>query len=277
MIMGRNYRELTQDEWVELERLYPTTRNSELAQMFDITVDMLSKKIASPRGWKKDLKAVHVRATQRRKMTDDEMAWLMKHYKHTKNSEIMARFGISDCKLHYLAKKHGLKKSKQFLFKVRSNACKIARDVCRELGIYEETDERMRRLQKERKAKGLKPQGGFREGQSLKTQMSSERFSEMMTRIHQKRNETIRKERLRLRWGLPQKTKMKLHHYGVDNEMRRRSMYRYLFRKRGYIVERGDNVVYYDDTTKRRPRMEANAPNYGLRVMPWEDEHESLG
>ena len=76
--------------------------------------------------------------------------------------------------------------------------------------------------------------------------------------------------------GLPQLTKMKLHCYGYNKELRTRATHRHLFRKRGYIVERGDNVVYYDDTTKRRPRMEANAPNYGLKVMPWEDEHESL-
>ena len=104
--------------------------------------------------------------------------------------------------------------------------------------------------------------------------MTPERFMEVIEKSRLSRKKTIERDRLRLRWGLPQLTKMKLHHHGYDKEMRRRSMHRYLFKKRGYIVERGGNVVYYDDTTKRRPQMEANAPNYGLKVMPWVDDHE---
>ena len=34
-----------------------------------------------------------------------------------------------------------------------------------------------------------------------------------------------------------------------------------------HIVERSSDEVYYNEETERRPKMEANAHLYGLRVM----------
>ena len=276
MIMGRNYRELTQDEWVELERLYPVTTNRELSRRYDISIDALVDNLAIPNGWKKDIKAVKIGSRNGRTLEGKDLAWFIKHYKHTKNADIMEKLGIGDCQLHKLARKHGLKKSKQFMRRMQANATEHAYEVCKRYGIYEETSRRMSEMQRKLKESGKPVQGGFLPCVSNKDRMSPERFRAMVEKSRLTRKKAIERDRLRLRWGLPQLTKMKLHCYGYNKELRTRATHRHLFRKRGYIVERGDNVVYYDDTTKRRPRMEANAPNYGLRVMPWEDEHESL-
>lgn len=80
--------------------------------------------------------------------------------------------------------------------------------------------------------------------------------------------ETYRKERMRVRWGLAQKTKLNILPDGYTKKRRAMTMHRYLFRRYNYIVEFGSNVVYYDEETERRPRMEANAHKFGLKVLP---------
>ena len=78
--------------------------------------------------------------------------------------------------------------------------------------------------------------------------------------------ELRRKERVRMHFGLPQQTKLNLSYDGYTPKMRKRAVHRHLFRKYGYIVDRGDDTVYYNEETIRRPKMESTAHLYGLRV-----------
>ena len=41
--------------------------------------------------------------------------------------------------------------------------------------------------------------------------------------------------------------------------------------KHGYLVAHGDDIIYYDDETNRRPLMESKAHLYGLTVRAWTD------
>lgn len=75
----------------------------------------------------------------------------------------------------------------------------------------------------------------------------------------------------RLYWGLPQQTRLNISYDGYTPRMRKKSIHRHLFRKHGYLVERGDDTVYYDNETDRRPKMEANAHKWGLTVEEWKD------
>ena len=257
----RNYRELSDEEVLELERLYPVTPNRELSRRFDISVDAIQDRFASPRGWKKNMKAVKIGNRGGRSLTEKEVAWIARHYQHTKNEDILRKFGIGECLLHRIARKYGLKKSRQFMKKVVDANNKSAIAVCREYGLYEKNAESARRQWAEYNAKGKPHNMGFQKGQSNKDRFGEKRFSEIIAKATATRNETIRKERMRIRWGLPQKTNMKLVGGG-----RKRTIYKYLFKKRNYIVERGSTDIYYDDLTKRSPTMEANAHKYGLTV-----------
>lgn len=260
--MFRNYRELTASEIGEIERLYPVTPNREIARRYDISVDALQDYIAYPRGWKKDRKAVLIGNRNGRSLTEKEVQWIVRHYRHTKNDDIMAKFGIGENSLHRVARKYGLTKSRQHMKKMQWNATCHAHEACRRYGVYEETSIRMKKEAEERKARGERIPGSFMPGQSNRDRLTKKRFKECYERIHEKRRETIRKERLRIKWGLPQKTKMKLVSGG-----RKRACYRHLLRKKNYIVGRGENDVYYDEHTDRRPKMEANAHKFGLRVV----------
>ena len=263
-----NYRELTDEEIRQLGELYPVTTNRELSRRFGISVDALQDYVAYPRGWKKDRKAVQIGNRGGRSLTEKEVGWIIRHYQHTKNEDIMQKFGIGESTLHRLARKHGLKKSRQQMKKTQQEATQAAWQACRDYGIYEETRERMKREAEERKARGERIPGSFMPGQSNKDRLSPKRFAEHMDMIHAKRRETIRKDRIRLHFGLPQKTRMKLCYNGYGHAERKKSMHRHLFRKHGYIVERGSNTVYYDEETVRHPLMEANAAKYGLKVNP---------
>lgn len=267
----RNYRELTDEELLELERLYPVTPNRTLAKQFDISVDGLQDYVAYPRGWKKNRKAVLIGNRDGRSLTEKQEGWIIRHYKNTKNSDIMEKFGIGEATLHRLARKHDLKKTKQFTKKMQAAATAAAYEDCRDYGVYEESSRRQKILAAERKARGERIPSSFMPGQSNKDRLSPKRFKECIAKSRAKRNESIRKDRIRIHFGLPQKLKMKLHYLGYSAVHRKKSIHRHLFRKHGYIVEYGDDTCYYTSETKRHPKMEKNAKKWGLKVEPWKE------
>lgn len=263
----RNYRELTDEEIRQLEDLYPVTTNRELSRRFGISVDALQDFIAYPRGWKKDLKALRIGNRNGRTLTEKETQWIIRHYQHTKNEDIMQKFGIGESALHRIARKHGLKKSRQQMKKTQQEATQAAWQACKDYGVYEEASRRMTEKMKAMSARGEYIPGSFMPGQSNKDRLTPKRFKECMEKGHKKRNETIRKERIRIHFGLPQKTRLNLTYGGYDEAHKKKALHRHLFRKLGYIVERSSDEVYYNEETERRPKMEANAHLYGLRVM----------
>ena len=146
---------MTEVELGELERLYPVTTNMELSRRYDISIDALIDNIAIPNGWKKDIKAVKIGSRNGRTLEGKDLAWFIKHYKHTRNADICKRFGIGESQLHRIARKHGLKKSKQFMKRMQSNSVEQSYKVCKRFGIYEETSRRMTELQRKLKEMGL--------------------------------------------------------------------------------------------------------------------------
>ena len=272
--MCRSYRELSETEISEIAALYPVTTNREIARRYDISVDALQDYLAYPNGWKKNRKAIYIGNRGGRSLTEKEIAWICKHYQHTKNEDIMNKFGIGESTLHRLARKHGLKKSRQQQRKTQWNATCRAREACRKYGVYEETRERMRKKMQEMSARGERIPGSFMPGVSNMQRLGKKRNQERITKAHATRNETIRKERMRMNWGLPQKTRMRLSINGCTGRSRQKAIHRHLFRKYGYYCEWGEDTVYYDENTDRRLKMEANAHLYGLTVEPWIEEEE---
>lgn len=264
----RNWRELTADELAEIEKLYPVTTNRELSRRFRISVHALQDSLAYPNGWKKDRKSVLIGNRSGKGLTDKQLAWFIKHFRNTKNDEIMEKLGIGESTLHRVARKYGLKKTKQFVKKMRVNATEQAYVVCRRYGIYDATAERMRTKMLEISSRGERIPGSFAPGVTNEQRLGKKRDRERIEKARQTRNETIRKERMRAKWDLPRLTNMHILPYGYTDKRRLMSMHRYLFRKFNYIVERGSNDVFYDEHTERRPMMEANAHRYGLRVLP---------
>ena len=260
----RNYRELTEREIGEIAELYPTTPNREIARRYDISVDALQDYLAHPRGWKKNYNAVLIGNRGKRSLTEKEVAWIVKHFKHTKNDDIMAKFDIGESTLHRLARKYGLKKTKQQMRKMQRNAANHANAACKKYGVYEETRQRMKIKMREMYASGIVHPAGFKPGVSNRERLGEKRFRAAIEKSVASTKETRRKERMRIRWGLPQKTKLRLHPYGLTAKGRKKINYRHNLRKRGYLIEWGCDDVYYDEGTDRSDAVEANAGKLGF-------------
>ena len=131
----RNYRELTQREIDKLKELYPVTTNRELCKIFGISVDAIQDRFAYPNGWKKERFKLGNRGGK--SLDEKSINWIIKHYRHTRNADILEKFGIGEATLHRIARKHSLTKSRQYMNKAARANNDVAMEVCRRYKIYE--------------------------------------------------------------------------------------------------------------------------------------------
>lgn len=269
----RNYRELSDEEVQQLKLLYPVTPNRRLSQMFSVSVDAIVDHFARPRGWQKDQEAIKlaIRGSYH-ELTEREEQWIVRHYHNTRNGDIMTKYGIGESQLNKVRKKYGLKKTANFMRKMRREAVAHSVTAFRDHGESERAAERAREQWAERKRTGDYGNVGFKKGESNKDRMSPKRYRQMVEKARQKRNETIRKDRIRIHWGMEPKTKL-VKNWDAKRDWHR-SHYRYKFRQFGYDVESGSNDIYYFPDTVRHPIMERNAQKWGIRILPAEEEYE---
>lgn len=194
-------------------------------------------------------------------LNDKQLAWFIRHYKHTKNDEICAKLGISTSYLHNLARRHGLKKSKQFMKK-----CQAAAVVAAKIAVENEDDEaKARRADNARKNA---EKGRFQKGEWA----LANKTAEELAAINEKRKETWYKTRrddeVRLNWGLPQETNF--HFARVQDPHRNRCLMQLrtnMRRKNGYeIPQKSGMVAYVVATTKRSVKREENAKKFGMII-----------
>ena len=171
----------------------------------------------------------------RRAIPEAAEEWIIAHYKHTRNDEIKAKFGISDGALHRFARKHGLKKTAQFRKKCQKNASDAAARSHLAHGTYPAKGHRIPRSEEFQ----------FRAGQKIA------RSPEEIARRTETRKRTIAEDRARVLFGLPQKTKVK-----VTKQPRKKISQRSYLRKLGYIVARGSDTAYFTPDTRRSMAIE---------------------
>ena len=194
-------------------------------------------------------------------LTERQTKWLTAHYKHTKNAEIAARLGISESYLHRVARSLGLKKTKQFMRKTQANATAHA-----QVAMANETPEQKER-RRQQANQNRNPDRCFKPGiyaLGCKT-------AEELAKIDAKRAATWRKTRqddeMRLNWYGEQQTKFHYRRHPDPEKNRRLTKLRHYFRKIGYdIPSRSGMVAYFDDETKRTPKLEAEARNLGMII-----------
>lgn len=188
--------------------------------------------------------------TEKITLTPQQERWLIRHFKHTKNDEIMSRLGLSHSTLHRLARELGLKKSKQFMKKCQEATTQAAWRANRR--------------------KGWPPKGYripnrdkncFKKGVTNLQRLGPKRNAERIAKSAATRRETVRKEHARIVFGLPQKTKLKI--FSNPN----RIQIRYQLKKRGYLVERGGREAIVTPHTQRSPRYEEKARREGMKII----------
>lgn len=190
---------------------------------------------------------------KKKELTDAELKWLSAHFKHTQNSEITSRLGISESTLHRLARKMGLSKSRQYMRKCQLYAAQQAQASHVENGTYPPKGFIIPGSEKYR----------FRKGESIKDRMSSKRYNEMQEKRRVSWLETRKKDRARFVFGLEQKTGFRYVRQGTP-----KTNYRYNMKRKGYVTDLEHNVFFYPDEGMRCPVAERNAPKHGIKIMP---------
>ena len=178
-------------------------------------------------------------------LTDQQEAWLQKHFKHTKNEDIAKKLGVSLRSVNRMAERRGLTKSRQFIKKCQIEAAAAANKSNRINGTYPPKGYQIPNKEK----------GYFKKGERPIDRLGAKRNAERIARCAQSRKETFRLEKARAIFGLPRQTKL-----NVVQRPRRQVRVRYYLRKLGYTVERGSNVAYYNSETQRSLRLESHPP-----------------
>lgn len=175
-------------------------------------------------------------------LTDKQLAWLDKHFKHTKNDEIAEYLNISPRSVCRIAKKRGLTKSKQFIKKCQEECARKANLSNRINGTYPPKGYKIPGREKYWFQKGVRPVD----------RLGAKREAARVAKSAESRRKTFKLEKARALYGLPRETKLNV----VKRPKKQISM-RYELKKRGYKIERGGFIAYYDENTRRHLAFEA--------------------
>lgn len=178
----------------------------------------------------------------RKEVSEKAKRWIINHYKHTKNDEIKAKYGVSDGWLHRFARKNGLKKSPQFMKACLTATTKAAAFSHRIKGTYPPKGYRI-------------PKSGvncFKKGVTPLMRLGPKREAERVRKSAESRRKTWKLEHARMTFGLPRETKLRVFRQPKEWTSRR-----YYLRRHGYVVARGGLDAYYGENTLRNEALEA--------------------
>lgn len=183
---------------------------------------------------------------------------------HT-HPELMKLFGVSPATILRFARMYGLQKNMDV---IRRKQAKAAKKTCTENGYYASL--RGRRPSdaaiegtKRMFAEGFSPLAVFK-------QKHPRKYKRMIKERTEKRNELIRRDRLRLEYGLPRLTKSRLTVNTLSHAARAQKSE--MIRRKNYFADPDHtDWVCYDSKTDRSPRMEATAHRHGLYVVAGEE------
>lgn len=182
-------------------------------------------------------------------LTDDQQQWLRDNYATTLNKDCAAHLGISESSVHRWARQLGLTKDPDWFHALVMERVRMMAAVNRGPGNHG------------KKNLHLGEPHRFRKGQTNRERYGEENERRRIQRAAATRRETIRKERMRVRWGLPQETKLRV----IQN--RKASYIRHSLKRAGYILQgRCAWEAYYTADTHRIPSLEQSAQQNGITI-----------
>ena len=213
--------------------------------------------------------------THRLVLNDEQRAWLCKWFPTIENKRLAKAMGISLYKLHCFAREMNLTKSEEGLLAIMRRKTKATTKTNHKNGCYdrkrghppsEATLEGTRRRWEEIRA-------GLRESpQEAAKRKHPRKWKALLKKRSENRKEMIRKERLRIIYGLERKTKLKI--VVVKPYTRSQTNHRHSALRRGYLLDMdcsegqpGRYAIYYDDETERSAKFEANCIKDGFTFM----------
>lgn len=182
-------------------------------------------------------------------LTPEQEAWLCENYATNFNADCAAHLGISVSSMHRHAKRLGLAKDPAWFHNVIIEHCRNMAEACRGEGNSGKAN------------LALGAATRFKKGETNRDRYGEEKELQRVQKAAITRRETVRRERMRVHWGLPQETKLKIGHD------RKRAYTRHTLKRRGYIIPcRGSRVAFYDSNTNRSPIVEQHAAERGITI-----------
>ena len=179
-----------------------------------------------------------------KKITEQQKKWIIKHFKNTKNDEIIIKIGISNSTLHRFARANGLHKTKQFKTKCQLLAAEMAKQSHLRNKTYPQKGFRIPKSE----------ENYFKSGVTPEKRLGKKKNQERIRKSAESRSKTVKAEKRRVLFGLEQKTKLK-----VFAASHAKAAYRYTLKKRGYLVDRDGKTIFWDANTKRSEKCERTA------------------
>lgn len=238
--------ELSPEQMQYLVLHFADTTKKELAQQLGISIPLLYK---YAHALQLDLPGpankIHLEAKQ--------LDYLVRNFKDHENEFLAFHLGISETTLHRLARRFGLKKSPAFL-KARSvegGHTSIYYHRKRDDGFIP--------------PKGTCPPGSekgwFKKGEKPIDRLGPKKEAARIEKAAASRRATRLDEKIRLQRGLPQRTKLKIRTAPPGTYAER-----HYLKSRGYILDNDALVAYWNEETRRSPRLEANPKIYTFRA-----------
>lgn len=182
-------------------------------------------------------------------LTQEQLAWFMENFEHTKNQKMAERLGTSPRTITRIARELGCQKTKEFMESCQRNASAHAAKVNHAMG----GNAGMRNLLIYGKATR------FKAGEKIKERMKQKEYEGMLERRGMSRRALFQSERRRVLFGLEQKTNLR-----VVRCSRKKICLRHNLRKHGYRIERMSNEVWITPDTQRSIIMEERGRKMGL-------------
>lgn len=210
-------------------------------------------------------------------LNDTQKEWLARWFPTIENCRLAKAMGISLYKLHCFAREMGLEKSDEGLKAIRRRRDIKAAQTNERNGCYDRkrghpvsaaTMAGIRRSWQEER-------DGTREKRFERMKREHpDRYKALIEKRRQGRRESVRKEKMRMLYGLSRQTKMT----NVVLEPYRRSQicHRMNALKRGYILTEDCSegnpdryIIYYDHLTERSVPFERNCQKDGFSIRKW--------
>lgn len=184
--------------------------------------------------------------------TPQQIQYLIDNYPNTLNAELAKHLGISMRTVARVASSLNLAKSQEFILERNRMAASATR-------LWHQNNPKPPGYRIPNSEKNL-----FRKGESITARYGEEKNQKAIAKRTASRKETVKKERRRILFGLPQRTKMRL-----TRTPQEKVFLRFYLRKKGYIVDEKKRIAFYTDTTQRGKRIERKQqPWYTFAPLP---------
>lgn len=192
----------------------------------------------------------------------------IKNFPKHSNRRIMQWFGVSFATVQRFARSLGLKKD---MTAIRRELARDVKKICERNGYYDSLrghplSEACMEAAREKRADGFHPM------KQLKAD-NPRRYKRILKKRGEARKEQVRKERLRMLYGLDRKKHLRLPENPLGSAAS--SQKHAMIRKNNYFACPGHpSWVCYDSDTRRSPRREATAIRHGLKIVEGEDSEQ---